>query len=148
MKVVFGSDHAGFELRNQLVEHAKLIGVDTYEVGATSEEPYDYPDAADAACDVFADKNCDFGILICGTGIGMCIRANRHEGIRAANCCDERAATLARAHNHANFLCLGARLLDAEDAARIMQVFLKAPTDMDERHLKRIRKLDGNAVKV
>lgn len=148
MKVVFGSDHAGYELRNQLVEHAKLIGVYTYEVGANSEEPYDYPDAADDAHDVFLKENCDFGILICGTGIGMCIRANRFEGIRAANCCDERTATLARAHNHANFLCLGARLLDPEQAARIMQVFLKSPTDDDERHLKRISKLDGNAVKV
>ena len=86
----------------------------------------------------------DLGVLVCGTGIGVSIRANRYSGIRAANCCTTEMAVLARQHNHANVLCLGARLLNLEQAEEIARVFLQTEEDTSERHSRRVRKLDGN----
>lgn len=144
MKLVFGSDHAGFEMRNHLAERAGSWGHEVSEVGAESNEAYDYPDAADLVARSVLEGKCDLAVLVCGTGIGVSIRANRHPGVRAAVCCTQRAAELARAHNHANVLCVGARLTEPSDAVEILRVFLKSPEDHEERHERRVQKLDGD----
>jgi len=141
---VFGSDHAGFELRQSLVERARSQGNETLEVGAQGPEPFDYPDASDLVVKALRDGSVDFGVLICGTGIGVSIRANRHAGIRAAVCCSALHAEMARRHNYANVLCLGARVTEPGEAALILDTFLQTPEDHEERHERRVRKLDGN----
>lgn len=144
MRIAFGSDHAGFDLRHALAAGFAADGHDVSELGATSDAAYDYPDAADLVCEAVLSGSADLGVLVCGTGIGVSIRANRHSGIRAANCCNPEMATLARQHNHANILCLGARLLNLGQAAEITRVFLQTEEDASERHARRVRKLDGN----
>ena len=143
MKLAFGSDHAGFRLRKVLVEWARSQGNEVQEVGANSEEPYDYPDAADAMVPIILHGDADLGVLICGTGIGMSIRANRHEGIRAAVCCSPVHAELARLHNHANVLCLGQRTFGEPQATAILETFVTTGTDDAERHVRRVQKLDA-----
>jgi len=143
MKLVLGSDHAALDLRRFLAERLESEGHTVLQVGALSEASYDYPDAADAAVKVLNFGEADLGILICGTGIGISIRANRHPGIRAALCTTEFMATMAREHNHANILCLGARVLGTEQAASIVRAFLTGIPSDGPRHLARIEKLDG-----
>ena len=143
MKLIFGSDHAGFNLRKTLVDHAKAQGHEVIEVGAESTEAYDYPDAADIACEQYLGGGFDFGILVCGSGIGIEMRANKHPGIRAANCINETMASLSRSHNHANFLCVGERLVDAETGKAIFDTFLAGEPDMAERHQRRVGKISG-----
>ncbi|HXH61105.1 MAG TPA: ribose 5-phosphate isomerase B, partial [Fimbriimonadaceae bacterium] len=144
MKIVFGCDHAGFALREALVRHAQAQGHETVSVGAESEEPYDYPDAADLACEILLGGGAEFGVLVCGSGIGICMRANRYHGIRAADCTSVEMAQLAREHNHANVLCLGQRITPEETAVLIMDAFLAEPENQAERHKRRVAKIDGN----
>ncbi|MCB8932785.1 MAG: ribose 5-phosphate isomerase B [Fimbriimonadaceae bacterium] len=143
MKIVFGSDHAGFALREGVRAHAAALGHETWWVGAADETPYDYPDAADLVAEAILDGRADLGVLVCGTGIGISIRANRHPGIRAANCCTPQMAEMARRHNHANVLCLGGRLTSLEDGNLIFDEFLRTGEDREERHARRVEKLDG-----
>ncbi len=142
MRLVFASDHAGYALRRHLVERAIAQGHDVTEVGAPSDDAYDYPDAADEG--VKALPGADFGVFICGSGIGICIRANRHPGVRGAPVTNVEAARLAREHNDANVLCLGQRTTPPDLAERILDAFLAEPASQEERHLRRVRKLDGN----
>lgn len=144
MIVFAGSDHAGFELRSLLVAHLRAAGHTVHERGATGSDPYDYPDAADVVCQELLNPPEAFGLLICGSGIGISIRANRYRHIRAALCMTTEMARLARAHNHANVLCLGARLIEPELAKEILMIFLASPEDHAERHEIRVAKLDGN----
>ncbi len=144
MRIVFGSDHAGFQLRRRLVAVAQAFGHEVIEVGAQSEAPFDYPIAADDACAKLLQGEADRAVLVCGTGIGMAIRANRHIGIRAANCTTPDMAKISRAHNHINVLCLGERTTSAEVAVQVFDVFLSAPEDKHERHVRRVGLLDRN----
>ncbi|MBS1714115.1 MAG: ribose 5-phosphate isomerase B [Armatimonadetes bacterium] len=144
MRLVFGSDHAGFSLRQSLASAARSKGHEVDEVGAPGLEAFDYPDASDLVVRTLRDSAADFGVLICGTGIGVSIRANRHSGIRAAVCCSVGHAEMARKHNHANVLCLGARVTTEPEAEKILTAFLETPEDHEERHERRVRKLDGN----
>jgi ribose 5-phosphate isomerase B len=141
MKLVFGSDHAGFHLRRHLAEWARVRGHEVAEVGAESEAPYDYPDAADEAVPMILEGA--WGILVCGSGIGISIRANRHAGLRAALCRNPLEASLARAHNHANVLCLGERLTTPYVAEETLAAFLNGTEDTNLRHVRRVEKLDG-----
>ena len=142
MRIVFGSDHAGFLLRQTLETWAKEQGHEVSSFGATSEEPYDYPDASDAvACELLRNHGV-IGVLVCGTGIGVSIRANRYDHIRAANCCSTKMAELARLHNHANVLCLGSRTTEPNEAVLILNAFLSTGEDQAERHSRRVQKLD------
>ena len=145
MKLVFSSDHAGYTLRGLLVEHARASGHETIVVGAPSEDAFDYPDAADDGCEVLLNGEADFAVLICGTGVGICMRANKHQGIRAASCTSVKLAKMARQHNHANVLCLGQRITEPDVAQEIMQAFLSETQDTAERHSRRVAKIDGNA---
>lgn len=144
MTIVFASDHAGLHLRRTLEERARALGHGTVSVGAQSEEAYDYPDAADEGVQVLLSGQAEFGVFVCGSGTGICIRANRFAGIRAANCTTVEQARLARQHNHANVLCLGERLVPTEIALEAMEAFLTEPEDTAPRHERRVLKLDGN----
>lgn len=142
MKIAFGADHAGYCLELELIQWAQSQGHDVSRFGAESTDPYDYPDAADLVAAAVIDAQADFGVLICGSGIGVDIRANRYPQIRAANCCSAQMAALSREHNHANVLCLGARLIDADLARTILQTFLATPESQEPRHCRRIEKMD------
>ncbi len=142
MNLLFGSDHAGIHLRRGLVEWATTKGHTCQEFGAMSDEPYDYPDAADEVCKRLLKKQGDLGVLICGSGIGISIRANRYKGIHAALCCTPEMARLAREHNFANVLCLGERLTEPGQAQEILATFLASREDRQERREKRVAKTD------
>ena len=139
MKIVLGSDHAAIDLRKWLVAELQKLGHETVEVGARDTTAYDYPDAADelAAC----LHEFDFGIVICGTGIGISVRANRYSHVRCALCTTEYMAEMAREHNDANVLALGARVLGTEQALAIVKTFAVGKVTTVERHLNRIKKL-------
>lgn len=142
-RVVLGSDHAGFALRKAIARHVAGQGRDTYEVGAEDESPYDYPDAGFLVAEEVASGRAETGILVCGTGIGVCIAANRNPNVRGAVCWSTESAKLAREHNGANVLCLGSRLLSEGQAIEIADVFLQTSEDVSDRHVRRRRKLEG-----
>ncbi len=139
MKIAIGSDHAGFELKEELKKFL-CTQFDIIDVGTNSTESVDYPDFAKKVCDLILKKDADLGILICGTGIGMSITANKFKGIYAALCYDRNTANLARSHNNANVLCIGGRTTRVEDAKEIVNVFLNTPFD-GGRHERRINKI-------
>ncbi|MBI3721330.1 MAG: RpiB/LacA/LacB family sugar-phosphate isomerase [Fimbriimonas ginsengisoli] len=136
MRIVVGADHAGVSARVHLVSWLRRRGHEVFEVGAPTAMAYDYPLAADQAVAKIRAGAAEYGVLICGTGIGMAIRANRYIGIRAANCTDVLMARAARSHNHANVLCLGARTLEEENQEAILE------SDQDPRHERRVEELD------
>ena len=140
MRVILGSDHAGFVMRSEIAAALREMGHETREVGATSAERYDYPDAADALVADLPEN--DLGILLCGTGIGISIRANRHPHVRSALCTTELMARLAREHNAANVLALGARIVGADQALAIVRAFLESEPSTEPRHEKRVAMLD------
>jgi ribose 5-phosphate isomerase B len=142
MRLAFGADHAGYCLREELAQWAKDQGYEVEELGAQSTEPYDYPDASDLVARDLLERKADFGILVCGSGIGVDIRANRYDHIRAANCTSTEMAELSRLHNHANVLCLGARLVDADKAKDILRTFLATQESQEPRHVRRVEKMD------
>jgi len=144
VRLVFASDHAGFEFRRQVADYARSLGHHVLEVGAASGEPFDYPDAADEGAALILTGHSEFGVFICGTGIGISIRANRHSGIRAALCCSPEMARLAREHNDANVLCMGARTTEIDVARVILDEFLAGVPSTEPRHMRRVDKLDGD----
>lgn len=140
MKIAIGSDHAGFELKKIIIDWLNEHEHQVLDFGAFSSESVDYPDYAYPTAESVAAGISDFGILICGTGTGMCITANKITGIRAANCITPEMAKLSREHNNANVLAMGSRLIDAETARRITSVFLE--TDFEGgRHMIRVEKI-------
>lgn len=143
MNLVFGSDHAGFAFRQHLAWHAKGLGHSVTERGAPNLDSYDYPNASDAVAHDILQGNADLGVLICGSGIGVSIRANRYPHIRAALCTSDELARLARQHNHANVLCLGERIVPLELAVSMLVTFIETEVDPAERHMNRVRKLDA-----
>jgi ribose 5-phosphate isomerase B len=140
MKIVIASDHGGYELKGKIIEHLKEQHMDVIDCGTNSTESVDYPDYAKKACQVIQKGNADLGILICGTGIGMSIAANKMHGIRAALCSNEYDAEYARMHNDANILTLGARVTGEGLALNIVDRFL-AGQFAGGRHARRIGKI-------
>ena len=138
--IVIGSDHGGFELKNILVDYLKGQNYEVLDVGTYSEESVDYPDIADALCAKIADGTCDKGILVCGTGIGMNMCANKHKGIRAAQCHDTFSAKMTRQHNNANVLTMGGRVVGSELAKDIVNEFLTNDF-LGGRHENRVNKM-------
>lgn len=151
MQLIIGSDHAGFELKEQLKKHFPEFS--WIDVGSSSSESVDYPDYADKVCTLLKESNLGLksealdshlsstkAILICGSGQGMSIRANKYSHIRAALCWTEEVAKLSRAHNDANVLCLGSRFLNLTQAAGILRIFLSTEFE-GGRHQKRKEKL-------
>jgi RpiB/LacA/LacB family sugar-phosphate isomerase len=142
MQVVIGSDHAGFELKKQVTAFLKEQKYSILDVGTDSADSCDYPDIAKKLVKEVLKKKGSEGILVCGTGIGMSMTANRYKGIRAALCTTTEMAQLTKEHNNANVLCLGARTTNAENAKAIVKTFLETEFSQQQRHQKRIEKID------
>ncbi len=123
-KITIGSDHAGYALKIKIIAHLKEMGWEVIDVGTDSEASCDYPVFADAVCKNIQNGTTKLGILICGTGIGMSMAANKHRGIRAAACSDVFSARLTRAHNDANILCFGERVVGYGVACDLVDAFL------------------------
>ena len=139
--IAIGSDHAGFEYKEYFKKLLSDMGHPYQDFGTFSTEPVDYPDIADVVSKAISSHTFDLGILICGTGIGMSIAANKHSGIRAAVCESTTSAKLSREHNDANILCLGERITSLETAIEIVKAFLTTPFSGEERHNCRIQKI-------
>ena len=144
MKIVIASDHAGYELKDSIIHLLQKQNIWSCDVGVYNTIPVDYPDFANTACRHLLQEPSPvhFGILICGSGIGMSIAANRYQGIRAAVCNDgPQSAYLARAHNNANVLCLGARLIGKNQALETVSMFINTSFE-GGRHINRLKKID------
>lgn len=140
MRIAIGSDHAGFELKQHLVAQLANAGHTVVDCGPDSSERVDYPDYGFAVANKVAEGDADRGVVICGSGIGISIAANRVEGARAALCMTPEMAELARQHNDANVLALGARLITQEQADAMLEVFLQTGFE-GGRHAGRVEKL-------
>lgn len=139
-KIAIACDHGGYELKLTVVEHLKNNGFEVVDFGCDSTASVDYPDYAVPASKAVAAGECELGILICGTGIGMSLCANKVHGIRAACCSDAFSARMTRMHNNSNVLCLGARVVGAGLALDLVDLFLNTEFEGD-RHIKRIEKV-------
>lgn len=142
MKIAIGSDHAGFKLKKHIIGYLKKKNIRYKDFGADSEESCDYPDIAFPVARSVAERKFDRGILICGSGVGMTIVANKVKGIRAVNAYDIYSAKQSRVHGDCNVLCLAGRKLSRAEALKIVEVWLKTPFSGEERHLRRIKKID------
>ena len=140
--IAIGSDHGGFALKGEIIKHLEARGFACRDFGTYSEESCDYPVYAKAVAKAVAAGECEKGILICGTGIGVSITANKIRGIRAALCGDCFSAEATRAHNDANILTLGARVTGGGLALKIVDTFLDTPFSGDERHIRRISMIE------
>jgi len=139
-KIALGCDHAGFEMKEAIKEYLGKSGYEVRDFGTYSAQSVDYPDFGIAASEAVAKGGYDYGIVICGSGIGISIAANKVKGIRAALACDKERAGLARMHNNANVLALGARFTNIDDAKEIVKVFLTTSYE-GQRHEKRVLKI-------
>lgn len=140
--IAIGSDHGGYELKEAVKKHLEARGLEYKDFGTYSKASCDYPVYGRAVAKAVASGECDRGILICGTGIGMSITANKVKGIRAALCSDCFSAQATREHNDANILAMGARVLGEGLALKIVDTFLDTPFSGDERHLRRISMIE------
>ena len=143
MKISLGCDHGGYALKQAVMEHLRNRGIEYKDFGTYSEASCDYPVYAKAVAHAVADGECERGFLICGTGIGVSITANKVPGIRAALCGDCFSAEATRQHNDANILCMGARVVGEGLALKIADTFLDTPFSNDERHIRRISQIEG-----
>lgn len=146
MIIAVGSDHAGYEgdppqFKPAIMQHLQSLGHEVIDCGTNGPESVDYPDFANAVCAEILAGRAEKGILICGTGIGVSITANRHPSIRAAACATPDMARLSREHNDANILCLGKRILPLDQAIELIDVWLAASFSGGERHCRRIEKM-------
>ena len=140
MKVAVASDHRGFAIKGKILSLIADLGHEGFDFGPTSAEQVDYPEFAAKVARAIAEKSVDRGILICGTGIGMCIVANKFSGVRAAPCHDDLTAEMSRLHNDANCLCLSADLLGDRLVNRMVEIWLK--TDFEGgRHARRVAQI-------
>lgn len=140
MKIAIGGDHAGFDYKQEIIKLLVAQDIEVKNFGTFGTESVDYPDYAHPLSEAVAQGNFDLGILICGSGNGVCMTANKHQNIRAALCWNEDLVSLARQHNDANILCLPARFISLEEAIKFVQLFLE--TDFEGgRHQRRADKV-------
>ena len=141
-KIAIGSDHAGFEAKEKAKSELAALGVEVLDKGSHSLDSVDYPDFGAAVARAVASGEVERGVLVCGSGIGISMAANKIPGARAALCWNEETARLAREHNDANVLCFGSRFIEPEQAARMVRIFLE--TDFaGGRHTQRVEKLSA-----
>lgn len=140
-RIVLGSDHGGFPTKNALVKLLKKDGYSIKDIGTFSDDATDYPDYAFRVGKAVSAGRFDRGILVCGTGIGMSIAANKVKGVRAAVCWSPDSAKLASMHNWANILCLSGRFMSISGAKKIVKTWLKTPRDESPRHARRLKKI-------
>ena len=146
MRIAVGSDHAGYEdpqpyYKPAITDHLKSLGHEIIDCGTNGPESVDYPDYADAVANAVLEGQADCGVLICGTGIGICMAANRHKGIRGAPVMTEEGARLSRTHNNANIICFGRRLLPLSLCIHLLDIWLDTPYSHHPGHDRRIDKL-------
>lgn len=140
--IAIGSDHAGFEMKEFVISFIEGKDLFFKDFGPLSDNAVDYPDFAHPVAEAVASGHCTFGILLCGSGNGVAITANKHQGIRAALCWDDEIAALARKHNNANILCIPARFVSESTAEEMVDVFLSTAFEAG-RHLNRVNKISG-----
>ena len=140
MKIAVGSDHRGFAIRSKVVDLVRQLGHEAIDVGTFTPEAVDYPDIAADVSNKVSHGEADRGILVCGTGLGMCIAANKVLGVRAAPCHDDLTAELSRRHNDANVLCLSADLLGERLIDHMISIWLSTPFE-GGRHARRVNKI-------
>ena len=141
MRIVIGADHAGYELKSDLIPFVQKLGHKTIDVGTENTEAVDYPDYAEAVGKILMEKRADRGIVICGSGVGASVTANKMPGIRAGLCHDTYSAHQGVEHDNINILVLGARIIGAELAHDIVKAYLGAKFTGAERHVRRLRKI-------
>ena len=141
MIVAVGADHGGFILKTYIVEFLKILGHEVHDLGAFSEKPSDYPDFARTVSQEILSKRADRGVLICGSGVGICIAANKFPGIRAATCHDTFSAHQGIEDDNINVLCLGARVIGIELAKDIVKTWISSSFSKAERHRRRLKKV-------
>lgn len=141
MKIAFGCDHAGFALKAPVIKHLEEMGFEVVDIGCYSPERVDYPVQGEKAARLVASGECELGVLICGTGIGISLAANRVKGIRAAVCSEPYSAELTRRHNNANMIAFGARVVGEGTACAILDAFFNAKFE-GGRHAQRVAMLD------
>lgn len=140
MRIAVGSDHRGVELRAKLISFLQGLGQEVVDMGTDNTQEVDYPDVAVLVARKVASQEVDRGILVCGTGVGMCIAANKIPGVRAAPCHDDITAEVSRRHNDLNVLCLSGDLLGEKLADRLVEIWLKTPFE-GGRHARRNQKI-------
>ena len=138
--IAIGSDHAGYDMKGTLIDELRALGHDVLDLGCGGPDSVDYPDFGKAVAEAVADGRAERGVVVCGTGVGSSIAANRNARVRAALCHDETSTRLAREHNDANVLALGARLIGSEVATACLRVFLETEF-AGGRHAARVAKL-------
>lgn len=138
--VAIGSDHAGFECKEELISYLEGKEIALKDFGTYSLDSVDYPDFAHPVSQAVEDNECSFGILLCGSANGVCITANKHAGIRAALCWGEEIAELARKHNNANVICIPARFVREGDAEKMLEIFMSTEFE-GGRHQDRVNKI-------
>lgn len=143
MKIAFAADHGGYRLKDKLVAYLNEKGIETVDFGVNSPDSCDYPDLAHPLCCAVASGECTFGILVCSTGIGMSIAANKHAGIRAACCSETISVGLTRAHNNSNVLCFGEFIVGEHLAKEMVDIFISTPFSEGERHVRRVEKVNA-----
>ena len=143
MKIGIGSDHAAFNEKSEIIQFLENKGYQVVDFGCHSEDWVDYPDYAHILSNKIIDSEVDRGILICGTGIGISIAANKNKGIRAALCCNEYHAEMSRKHNDANIIAFGARVTSIKDMFRMTEIFLNTNFSAG-RHQERVQKIENN----
>ena len=141
MKIAIASDHAGFDLKHLLLDHIRSLGHELEDLGAYNKEPSDYPDFAEAIGRAVVEGKADRGVLICGSGVGASVAANKIPGIRAGLCHDEYSAHQGVEHDDMNILVLGSRVIGIEVARELVQRFLEASFSGEERHVRRLQKV-------
>ena len=140
--IALGCDHGGYEMKQEVIKFLKEKNLEYKDYGCYSLDSCDYPEYAKAVANAVASGECEKGILICGTGIGISIAANKVKGIRAALCHDTFSAQATREHNDANILAMGARVIGPGLALKIVDTFLETPFSNDERHIRRINMIE------
>lgn len=141
MKIAFGSDHAGFEYKQDLMAHARELGHEVVDMGTYTKESCDYPVYGHAVATAVANGEAERGILVCGTGFGISLAANRIKGIRCVNASEELTVKMSRRHNNSNMLSIGARVVGPDKAVSLMDTFLTEEFD-GARHQRRIDLID------
>lgn len=141
MKIAIGADHGGFQAKEALISYLQSKGFDVKDLGTNSEASVDYPDFAQKVCQEILNAQADLGVLICGTGIGISIAANRFKGIRAALLYSDDVARLAKLHNNANIAVFGGRTMSVQEMKQRLNIFLNTEFE-GGRHIRRLEKLD------
>lgn len=141
MRIAVASDHAGFPIKDEIINLLQDLGEEVEDLGTFDQEPVDYPDSAEKAARAILDGQADRAILLCGSGVGVCIAANKIKGIYAGTCHDTYSAHQGVEHDNMNVLCLGARIIGIELAKEIVKAFVHASFSNEDRHARRVNKI-------